>query len=89
MNTESTCKDVFGRKLEVGDTILCVPSVHKNFLIKTVIGFWGKNGYVIDYLNMKLKNEFIILKRKSGIIYFNDDCNPLNCWSTNHKDTFI
>ena len=82
-------KDVFGRDLEVGDTIICFPySEGKKINIETVTGFWGSDGFIIVG-ERKLKSECLILKRADGTQYFNNEGLPLNCWQTNFKDKKI
>lgn len=80
-------KDVFGRELMIGDTIVCFPwSTGKNICIDKISGFWGKDGFEISNGFHKLKSECLILKREDGTTYFNNENLPLNCWQTTYKD---
>ena len=81
-------KDIFGREIIIGDTIIYTDG---ELRINNVIGFYGKTYYIVDTtsLGRRTKADCLILKRADGTVYFNNDNLPMNCWSTNYKDIIV
>lgn len=85
-------KDIFGRELAIGDTIICSPGSppRKDIQIETVAELKGSNRFSIRKGNGGfMTSECLILKRADGTIYFDNEGLPLNCWITNHTDNYI